>query len=387
MLQMLLGSRHLPSLAAFLAVTLLHVWMWRALASGGGVRRSRVWVVSVSLGALLSLALVAMGVSLGYARVLARLPAGQWIAWIRAAALGWVLFSFCLALALWLRKLAPKFDPSRRKMLRAASGAALAAPVLAGGYGVFIERSRISACPVDLKIKGLPRDLDGLRLSQLTDIHLGPFLGVKELRRAVEIANDFQPHLALMTGDLITERGDPLDLCIQELSKLRASDGVFGCLGNHEGYLGIEAYTAAECRRVGIDILRGRRRRLSFGKTHLYVLGIDYQRMGGTYVVDPAVLTGEVCLNLLLSHNPDVFPVAAAQGHDLIISGHTHGGQINLELPGWPLNVARFYTPYIHGAYREGGSLLYVSRGIGTVGIPLRLGAPPEVNLIRLCAT
>jgi hypothetical protein len=382
----LLASRHLPDLAVFLAVTMLHVWMWRTLVAGGGVRRSRIWIVSVTLGALLSLALVAIGVSLGFARVLARLPAGRWIAWIRAAALCWVLFSFCLALALWLRKAAPKFDPSRRKMLRAASGAALAAPALAGGYGLFIERTGISGCPVDLKIKDLPQDLDGLRLSQLTDIHLGPFLGVKELRRAVDIANEFRPHLALMTGDLITEQGDPLDLCIQELSKLRASDGVFGCLGNHEGYVGIEAYTAAECRRVGIDILRSRRRRLSFGKTHLYLAGIDYQKMGGTYVVDPAVLTGEACFNLLLSHNPDLFPVAAAQGYDLIVSGHTHGGQINLEIPGWPLNIARFYTPYVHGAYREGGSLLYVSRGIGTVGVPLRLGAPPEVNLIRLCA-
>jgi predicted MPP superfamily phosphohydrolase len=387
MLPVLLVFRHLPTLAVFLAVTMLHVWMWRTLAVGGGIRRSRIWIVSVSLGALLSVALVVIGVSLGFARVLARLPAGRWIAWFRAAALGWVMYSFCLAFALWLRKLAPKFDPSRRKLLQAAGGATLAAPVLVGGYGVFIERVGISACPVDLRIKGLPLDLDGLRLSQLTDIHLGPFLGVKELRRAVDIANEFRPHLALMTGDLVSERGDPLDLCIQELSKLRASDGVFGCLGNHEGYLGIEAYTAAECRQVGIDILRGRRRRLSFGKTHLYLLGTDYQKMGGHYFVDPAVQTGEACLNLLLSHNPDVFPVAAAQGYDLIVSGHTHGGQINLEIAGCPLNVARFYTPYIHGEYRRGGSLLYVSRGIGTVGVPLRLGAPPEVNLIRLSAT
>jgi hypothetical protein len=386
MYQMLFRSGHLQSLAMFLAVTMLHIWMWRALVTGGKVRRSRVWVVSVGLGVLLSVALVAIGISLGFGRVLAVLPAGQWVTWTRAAALGWVLFSFCLALSLCLRRIAPKFDPSRRKLLRAASGAALAAPVLAGGYGVFIERRGISACPVDLKIKGLPQDLDGLRMSQLTDIHLGPFLGVKELRRAVDIANEFRPHLALITGDLVSERGDPLDLCIQELSKLRASEGAFGCLGNHEGYLRIEAYTAAECRRVGIDILRGRRRRLSFGKTHLYLTGIDYQTMGGQYIVDPAVLTGEACFNLLLSHNPDVFPVAAAQGYDLIVSGHTHGGQINLELPGYPLNVARFYTPYIHGTYREGESLLYVSRGIGTVGIPLRLGAPPEVNLIRLCA-
>ena len=384
MLPVLLVFRHLPALAVFLAVTMLHVWMWRTLTAGVGIRRPKTWILSVSLGTLLSVALVAIGVSLGFARILARLPAGQWIAWVRAAALCWVMYSFCIALALWFRKLAPKFDPSRRKLLQAAGGATLAAPVLAGGYGVFIERVGISARPVDLRIKGLPPDLDGLRLSQLTDIHLGPFLGVKELRRAVDIANEFRPHLALMTGDLVSERGDPLDLCIQELSNLRASDGVFGCLGNHEGYLGIEAYTAAECRKVGIDILRGRRRRLSFGKTHLYLMGIDYQKMGGRYLVDPAVLNGEACLNLLLSHNPDVFPVAAAQGYDLIVSGHTHGGQINLEIPGWPLNVARFYTPYIHGEYRRGGSVLYVSRGIGTVGVPLRLGAPPEVNLIRL---
>jgi predicted MPP superfamily phosphohydrolase len=126
---------------------------------------------------------------------------------------------------------------------------------------------------------------------------------------------------------------------------------------------------------------------LSFGKTHLYLSGIDYQKMGGPYLMDAGVLTEKGCYNVLLSHNPDVFPVAAAQGHDLIISGHTHGGQITLGIPGLPLNFARLYTPYIHGMYSKGGSLLYVSRGIGTVAIPLRLGVPPEVSLIRLCAT
>jgi hypothetical protein len=332
------------------------------------------------------MALLGIGVSLGFARVLATLPAGRWIAWTRAAALGWALFSFCLALALWLWKRAPKFDPSRRKLLRGASGAVMAAPVLIGGYGVFIERTRISARRVDLAIKGLPRDLEGLRLSQLTDIHLGPFLGAKDLRRAVDMANEFRPHMALVTGDLVSERGDPLDQCLEELSRLRASDGVFGCLGNHEGYIGVESYVAAQGRLIGFDVLRGRRRRLSFNRTHLYLTGIDYQPMGGPYDVGAGVQTGEVCLNVLLSHNPDVFPVAVSQGYDLVVSGHTHGGQITMDMPGLPLSVARFYTPYIHGTYREGDSVLYVSRGIGTVAIPARLGAPPEVSLIRLCA-
>ena len=90
---------------------------------------------------------------------------------------------------------------------------------------------------------------------------------------------------------------------------------------------------------------------------------------------------------MLLSHNPDVFPVAAAQGWQVTLAGHTHGGQVNVELLGGQYNVMRFFTPYVYGLYREGTSSIYVSRGLGTVGAPIRLGAPPEVNLIRLCAT
>jgi Predicted phosphohydrolases len=91
--------------------------------------------------------------------------------------------------------------------------------------------------------------------------------------------------------------------------------------------------------------------------------------------------------NILLSHNPDVFPVAARQGYDLTIAGHTHGGQVNVEILHRDMNLVRFITPYIYGVYTEGKSSIFVTRGIGTVGVPARLGAPPEVALIRLCAT
>jgi predicted MPP superfamily phosphohydrolase len=92
-------------------------------------------------------------------------------------------------------------------------------------------------------------------------------------------------------------------------------------------------------------------------------------------------------LNILLSHNPDVFPVAAKQGFDVTIAGHTHGGQVDFELLHLHMNAARYFTPYVRGLYREGKSFVYVSSGLGTIGVPVRIGAPPEISLIRLCAT
>jgi hypothetical protein len=240
---------------------------------------------------------------------------------------------------------------------------------------------------VDLSIIGLPPALQGLRLVQLSDIHLGPFLREKELVRAVGMANEFRAHIALVTGDLITDRADPLDACLRQLSLLKSSDGIFACMGNHESYIKAENYTAQQGRRLGIEFLRGASHLFRFGDASLNLAGVDHQKMGGPYLVDDGRLVRAGSLNVLLSHNPDVFPAAAAQGYDLTMAGHTHGGQLAFELFGLSLNLSEFFTPYVHGLYRRGRSAVYVSRGIGTVGIPVRIGAPPEVNLVRLCAT
>jgi len=118
----------------------------------------------------------------------------------------------------------------------------------------------------------------------------------------------------------------------------------------------------------------------------LNVAGVDYQRMREPYLRGAETLMVPGTTNILLSHNPDVFPVAARQGWDLTIAGHTHGGQISVEILGENLSVARLYTPFVYGLYRRDASAIYVSRGVGTVGVPTRVGAPPEVSLIRLCA-
>ena len=190
--------------------------------------------------------------------------------------------------------------------------------------------------------------------------------------------------MALVTGDLISYAGDPLDECIDKLSRLRAEAGVFGCLGNHEIYAEAEDYTAERAARCGIRFLRSQSAALHFGQAKLRLAGVDYQRTGREYLSGAERLIESGAFNVLLSHNPDVFPVAAKKGFPLTISGHTHGGQVRVEILRQDLNVARFLTPYVDGVYRKEGSTIFVSRGIGTIGMPVRLGAPPEVALIRL---
>ncbi|MGQ9634279.1 MAG: metallophosphoesterase [Bryobacteraceae bacterium] len=375
---MLAYARHLPVLALYLLVIGMHFWMWRALTAS---LRRRAFCHGAFL---LAAALLTTGFLLGFNTVIRMLPQGEWMAWVRAAAMTWSLVSLGLASVFWVWRHTPAFRPSRRRVLRAASLAAASAPVFAGGFGALVERSVIRAREVELRFPELPPDLDGLRLAQLTDIHLGPFLSEKELASAVAIANEFQPHLSLVTGDLISERSDPLDACLRLLSGLRAEVGTYGCLGNHEGYAGVEAYAAAEGQRLGIRFLRNQRQTLRFGAGVLNLAGVDYQKMGGPYLQGLEWLHSPGAFNLLLSHNPDVFPVASRHGHQLVVAGHTHGGQVNLEVFGFPFNVAELYTPFVYGIYHRPGALLWVSRGIGTVGIPVRFGAPPEVALIRL---
>jgi predicted MPP superfamily phosphohydrolase len=279
-----------------------------------------------------------------------------------------------------------QFHPGRRKLINAAGNIALAAPFAALAYGGLIERLDFHVREVDVPIAGLPDDLDGLRLLQLSDIHLSPFLSERQLARVIDAANGLHPHLVAVTGDLISHRGDPIDACIRQLARLKSDAGVLGCMGNHEHVAGVEDYTAAAAARVGIPFLRAQARQLRFGQATLNVAGVDYQPLSNksAYLHGAERLTVPGATNLLLSHNPDVFPVAAQQGYNLMLAGHTHGGQVSVEIFDEAINPARFFTHYVYGLYRKGPAAAYVTRGIGTIGIPARIGAPPEISLLRL---
>jgi predicted MPP superfamily phosphohydrolase len=333
----------------------------------------------VSAGIAVSTALLLLGYFLEFNQVSRHLPV-WWATWLQCAA---IVETLCLMGA---SVSMPRFQPARRNFLQAAGAGLCLAPVAATAFGI-ITRNRFQVSEVHIPVPNLAKDLDGLKIVQLSDIHLSPFLSERELARAIDMANETRAQIALVTGDLITRRGDPLDACLGQLARLRADAGVLGCLGNHEIYTESEDYVTVQGRRLGIEFLRQEARGLRFSGAAINIAGVDYQRKRYPYLKGAEKLVAPGTLNILLSHNPDVFPVAARQGFDVTIAGHTHGGQVDFELLHQHMNVARYFTPYVRGLYREGKSFVYVSSGVGTIGVPVRIGAPPEISLIRLCAT
>ena len=340
---------------------------------------------TVLIFALASLALLSVGYLAEFARVYRRFPV-WWVSWLQGAAIIETVFLVGFYPAALAARATPVFQSKRRTFLKTASAALCIAPVAMAGFGI-LERNRFRLTTIKIPVANLPKELDGLRIVQITDIHLSPFLSEREFARAVDMANETHAHLALVTGDLISRPGDPLDACLKQLSRLRADAGVLGCLGNHEAYTHTEDYVTAQGRRIGIEFLRGEAKVVRFGGGAINFAGVDYQRASQPYLEGTGRLIVPGTTNILLSHNPDVFPVAAGQGYDLTIAGHTHGGQVDVEILHQHWNAARYFTPYVRGLYKQGSSSVYVSTGLGTIGAPIRLGAPPEVNLLQLCAT
>ena len=337
-------------------------------------------------------ALLAVGLVFNFSDLFGRLEMGGTVfTLIGGVTLVYLLSSLAVA-TVWMamravrKHLDADVNPGRRRALNTAGGLLMGAPFAVLGYGALVQRTDFRVRELDVPLHGLPEDLDGLRVLQLSDIHLSAFLSEAELARVIDASLELRPHLAVVTGDLISQRGDPLDACIRQLARVKADAGVFGCLGNHERFAHVERYATEAAARVGIRFLRGAAQPLRFGNAVLNLAGVDYQSKSDRrpYLRGAERLVVPGAVNLLLSHNPDVFPIAARQGYNCVLAGHTHGGQITVEILDESINPARFFTPFVYGLYRVGKSAAYVTRGIGTIGIPARIGAPPEISVLRL---
>ena len=289
------------------------------------------------------------------------------------------------------------FNPSRRTFFQYAAVLAGGLPFLAATYGFATGRLRYTIERVDVPVANLPPELDGLRIAQLSDIHIGDYMPPHEIRRAVEMANDLQADISFVTGDFVSSEGDPLDSCITELSRLRAPLGVWGCNGNHEIYAGVEDEAERLFRANGMRLLRASNSVVEHNGGRFNLLGVDYQRdhmtsgeRTGPMLREIEPLIRRDMPNILLSHNPNSFQRAAELGIELSLAGHTHGGQIKFEIVDHSVSPARLITPFVAGLYRlplsTNGSTaaLYVNRGLGTFGFPVRIGVPPEITLLTL---
>jgi len=307
-------------------------------------------------------------------------------------------------------EVSPDVQIDRRRFVQGATAFAGAIPFGLGAYGFLIGRHAYRVHEVDLPLAALPRELDGLRIAQLSDIHIGSYMSAAEVRRAVAMANELNPDLSVVTGDFITGPGDPLQACIAELSGLRAPLGVWGCNGNHEIYADAQEESAELFAQHGMKLLRQENAEIDWRGGKFNLIGVDYQLARSRSGRRLAMLASAGSLvrrgmpNILLSHNPNSFPRAAELGIDLMLTGHTHGGQVRVEILDRHFTPASFLTPYEAGLYKRplgspsalddgevwsaqpsaGASLVYVNRGLGTIGAPIRLGVPPEISLLTL---
>jgi len=272
-------------------------------------------------------------------------------------------------------------SPARRRLLRQMAIAVSATPFVAAAYGFLYGRLDVEVTHRRIALARLPLAFEGFRIVQLSDFHISPFMPADEIRRCVTITNQLKPDLILMTGDYVAWDPAAQGEVVQALAGLRAPYGVFGSLGNHESITETEASITRLFAAQGIRILRQERAPIRLGGDTLNLIGID-DSFTDSQGVERLVMPGTV--NIVLDHNPNDFDQAVQLGIDLMLAGHTHGGQLSLEFLCRGVSFARLETPYVSGWYEKSGSQLYVNRGIGTTVIPIRVGARPEITVLEL---
>jgi hypothetical protein len=275
----------------------------------------------------------------------------------------------------------PNLFAHRSLFYRRAFLACISTGVLIIGGWALRDARTLEVTRLDISLRGLPPEMDGFSLVQVSDIHYGMLTQNGRLSQVVNRVNELQPDIVVITGDLVDEGVSYMEEMAVPLSRLKSRQGIFAVTGNHEYYAGVDRAVAI-MKGANIKVLRNEVQVLTGG---LQLLGID-DPTGSHRIGNPAPDYEKLISNLdprrpsiLLYHQPIRFETAASQGVGLQLSGHTHGGQL------FPIRyISQMIYPRTPGLHQMGESHLYVSRGVGTWGPPMRLGSPPELVYIRL---
>jgi uncharacterized protein len=301
------------------------------------------------------------------------------------------------------------FLPDRRRFLTGSFGLALPAFYGVSTYGLNSGLDNLEISPqLPIAIPDLPSALDGFRITQISDIHVGPYLRKRELEEIVVRVNALRADVVVITGDLIDRDLGFLPETVSALRGLRSTFGSFMVLGNHDVAADptntstrhrAGEHIAKAVSAVGIQTLRDQVVMVGEGREQLALMGLDWidPRRGPSYLYydSPRTIRALKTMHeriapktpkVLLAHHPETFTDAIPFQIGLTLAGHTHGGgQVVLgDIAGQPVGVAMLRFKYLRGLYEQGGMKLYVNRGIGYIGLPLRINCPPEISQFQL---
>jgi uncharacterized protein len=278
---------------------------------------------------------------------------------------------------------------SRRAFLYTAlglgGGLALSGP-LGWLYATRVEPDWLEVEHVRVSLPRLPKAFHGLTIAQFSDLHLGPFIGAKEVRAAVDAALQLAPDVIVVTGDFVSQLSHgEAEIIVEELSRLAAPEGVFAILGNHDWWTN-SAVVSEAVERAGLMLLRNANIGLSRNGETLYLAGVDdvWEEQADL----PLALTGVPAdaPAILLAHEPDYADIVTEESRVILqLSGHSHGGQVQIPFHG-PLALPYLGQKYPVGLRQVGDLWLYTNRGIGVVSPPVRFNCRPEVTLFTLVA-
>lgn len=273
-------------------------------------------------------------------------------------------------------------NPYRWRAFAAATAFGAAATL---AYATLVEPRWLQLTRPRIHVRGLPRQLEGLRIALLTDMHAGSRRSLRRVRAAARLAQDAQPHLIALAGDFAADDEPGFERVLEPLRFLNAPLGVYAVPGNHDYIVGIERWRAAIQRQDRIRDLTNQAVLLDVEGARLCIAGVDDFYAGRPrldFLPPPAARD----LTVLLAHGPDQAEQLrrCEDRVDLVLSGHTHGGQVRLPLVGAPVSSADNPALYDEGVRRRPWTQVYTSRGIGTVHLPIRFMARPEVAIVEL---
>ena len=257
------------------------------------------------------------------------------------------------------------------------------------GYGMFVEPFKISISHFSFDVEGFSNL--SIKIVLIGDMHVGNRREMKFLSKVVNKINYYQPDIILLAGDFINYYEEEIQF-LGPLKNLTAKYGVYAVLGNHDygyGYRNKELANKVEAKleNMNINVLRNENVLIEINKTQFYIIGLDSILAGECNLTQATINVKEDIPKILLCHNPDVVFINGTENFDLILSGHTHGGAINLPLIGPVFKVTKLERKYYHGFHEINGRKIYVTRGIGSRVLyffNFRFNAPPEIVVIEL---